>query len=154
MYEMLVGGPPFATVDGDSRETRRRILHWRETLHFPEDVRLTPEARDLIERLLCDTKDRLGFHGVEEIKAHPFFKGVDWEHIREQKAPIIPIVTSLTDTRNFDEFPPLQPQTSQPSPVRRGKNISEKDMHFVGFTFKRFDKSVLAQYAPPAVSTS
>eukprot|EP00698_Gefionella_okellyi_P020117 TRINITY_DN6281_c0_g1_i1.p1 TRINITY_DN6281_c0_g1~~TRINITY_DN6281_c0_g1_i1.p1 ORF type:complete len:468 (-),score=78.62 TRINITY_DN6281_c0_g1_i1:1112-2515(-) len=149
MYEMLVGGPPFATHDGDARETRRRIQHWRETLHFPDDVPLSREARDLIERLLCDAPDRLGYRGVEEIKAHPFFRGVDWERIRETKAPIIPIVTSLTDTRNFDEFPAILPQqVAQPSPARRGKGISDKDMHFVGFTFKRFDKALLAQHAP------
>ena len=37
---------------------------------FPEDARLTPEARDLIYSLLCDSEHRLGSHGAgaEQIK--------------------------------------------------------------------------------------
>lgn len=34
-----------------------------------------------------------------------FFRGVDWEHIRERPAAIPVDVKSLTDTSNFDEFP-------------------------------------------------
>lgn len=37
---------------------------------------MTPEAKDLIERLLTmDPKKRLGANGVQEIKDHPWFKG-------------------------------------------------------------------------------
>jgi serine/threonine kinase 38 len=97
MYEMLVGYPPFAS--DDPMETYRKIVHWRGSLRFPEDVHLSPEARDLIQRLLCDAPDRLGTRGgLEEIQAHPFFRGIDWARLRAIKAPIIPVVTSLTGT--------------------------------------------------------
>lgn len=43
--------------------------------------------------------------GVEEIKLHPFFKDVDWDHIRERPAVIQVEVKSIDDTSNFDEFP-------------------------------------------------
>lgn len=36
--------------------------------------------------------ERLGVNGVAEIKAHPFFKGINWSNIRNQPAPIIPEV--------------------------------------------------------------
>jgi len=37
---------------------------------------MTPEAKDLIERLLePDPKKRLGVNGAQEIKSHPWFKG-------------------------------------------------------------------------------
>ena len=46
----------------------------------------------------------MGVNGVAEIKAHPFFKGINWNNIRTQPAPNIPNVTSKVDTSNFDKF--------------------------------------------------
>jgi hypothetical protein len=37
-------------------------------------------------RFLCKKEKRLGCNGIEEIKSHPFFAGIDWEHIRECKS--------------------------------------------------------------------
>ncbi len=35
------------------------------------------EAADLIQKLMTpDPKKRLGAHGIDEIKNHPFFKGI------------------------------------------------------------------------------
>ena len=48
--------------------TCRKIVNWRMFLAFPDDAKLPPAARDLIERLLCDVDDRLGTHGAAEIK--------------------------------------------------------------------------------------
>jgi len=33
-------------------------------------------------RFCIDSENRIGSNGVEEIKSHPFFEGVDWGHIR------------------------------------------------------------------------
>ena len=52
----------------DPMMTCRKIVNWRMFLAFPDDAKLPPAARDLIERLLCDVDDRLGTHGAEEIK--------------------------------------------------------------------------------------
>lgn len=40
---------------------------------------------------------RLGFFGVAEIKAHPFFRNLDWNNImsKEMKPPFTPKVDSL-----------------------------------------------------------
>lgn len=43
--------------------------------------------------------------GIEETKSVPFFRGVDWEHIRERPAAIPVEVHSIDDTSNFDDFP-------------------------------------------------
>ncbi|URE18493.1 Protein kinase C terminal domain [Musa troglodytarum] len=102
MYEMLVGYPPF--YSDDPITTCRKIVHWRNHLRFPEDARLSPEAKDLICRLLCDVEHRLGSGGVDQIKAHPWFKGVVWDKLYEMDAAFKPEVNGELDTQNFLKF--------------------------------------------------
>ena len=104
MYEMLVGYPPF--YSDEPMTTCRKIVHWRHHLRFPssQEVSLTAEARDLIERLLCDPDNRLGTRSVQEIKDHPFFNGVKWETLYAVKAPYQPDVEGELDTQNFEQF--------------------------------------------------
>ena len=45
MFECLIGWPPFCAED--PHDTYRKIVAWRDTLYFPEDVQLGPEAEDL-----------------------------------------------------------------------------------------------------------
>ena len=40
---------------------------------IPPESNLSPQAADLIKRLINDESDRLGVNGANEIKAHPFF---------------------------------------------------------------------------------
>ncbi|KAI5395224.1 hypothetical protein KIW84_061719 [Lathyrus oleraceus] len=58
MYEMLVGYPPF--YSDDPMTTCRKIVNWKSHLKFPEEAGLSPEAKDLISRLLCNVNHRLG----------------------------------------------------------------------------------------------
>ena len=82
MFEMLIGYPPFCSETPE--ETYRKIMNFEETLIFPSDCNISEEARDLIERLVCGQADRLGTRGgIDEIRSHPFFDGVDWENIRK-----------------------------------------------------------------------
>lgn len=46
-----------------------QIVHWRNHLKFPEDAKISPDAKDLICRLLCDVEHRLGSGGADQIKA-------------------------------------------------------------------------------------
>ena len=45
---------------------------------IPDEAKLSADAHDILKKLLCDAENRLGAGGVHEIKAHPFFKGLDW----------------------------------------------------------------------------
>ncbi|XP_010280917.1 PREDICTED: serine/threonine-protein kinase 38-like [Phaethon lepturus] len=80
MYEMLIGYPPFCSET--PQETYRKVMNWKETLVFPPEVPISEKAKDLILRFCIDSENRIGSNGVEEIKSHPFFEGVDWGHIR------------------------------------------------------------------------
>ena len=71
---------------------------------IPPEAKLSQASSDLIGKLMTDASNRLGVNGVNEIKAHPFFAGIDWKKLRDKAAPYIPDVKSEIDTRNFDKF--------------------------------------------------
>jgi hypothetical protein len=39
--------------------TCKRIVRWRQNLAFPAEANVSPAARDLIRRLICDAEHRL-----------------------------------------------------------------------------------------------
>ena len=142
LFEMLVGYPPF--YGDDSLITCRRILCHNESLAFPAEAELSPEAVGLIRGFLSDRLARLGKEGAHEIKAHPFFHGVDWQRMskKEGNAPYRPRVQSKLDTSNFDQF---EERVFEPRSARRdSQGIAparrEEDLVFSDYTFKRFNR--------------
>uniref|UniRef100_A0A914X1Z7 non-specific serine/threonine protein kinase n=1 Tax=Plectus sambesii TaxID=2011161 RepID=A0A914X1Z7_9BILA len=104
MFEMLIGYPPFCSET--PQETYQKVINWKQTLIFPPEMPISAEAKATVKRFCCDADRRLGHNGgLEEIKQNPFFRGVDWAHIRERPAPIRIEVRSIDDTSNFDDFP-------------------------------------------------
>jgi serine/threonine kinase 38 len=125
-----------------------QIVNWRTYLKFPAEARLSPEAKNLICRLLCDVEHRM--RGADEIKAHPWFKGVPWDTLYEMDAAFKPEVNGELDTQNFEKFEEAgsQPQHSSRSGPWR-KMLTSKDVNFVGYTYKNFDM-VKGMHAPVA----
>ncbi|CAN6331629.1 unnamed protein product [Urochloa humidicola] len=139
MYEMLVGYPPF--YSDDPITTCRKIVHWRSYLKFPDNSTLSLEAKDLICRLLCDVDHRIGSGGADQIKAHPWFQGIEWDKLYEMEAAFKPQVNDELDTQNFMKF-----EESAPAPAKPGSGSSRKmmlnnskDLSFVGYTYKNFE---------------
>lgn len=137
MYEMLVGYPPFCSED--PRITCRKIINWRTCLKFPDEPKVPNIAKDLICRLLCNVETRLGTGGVEEIKAHPWFNGVDWDRLYENEAAYKPTVSGDLDTQNFEKFTVEGPPSSGPRVGPWRKMLTSKDSNFIGYTFKKSD---------------
>ncbi|XP_050375026.1 uncharacterized protein LOC126792634 [Argentina anserina] len=138
MYEMLVGYPPF--YSDEPMSTCRKIVNWRTHLKFPEEAKLSPEAKDLISKLLCNVDQRLGTKGADEIKAHAWFKGIEWDKLYQIKAAFIPEVNDEMDTQNFEKFEEADNQietSTRAGPWR--KMLSSKDVNFVGYTYKNFE---------------
>ncbi|KAK7834009.1 hypothetical protein U0070_004990 [Myodes glareolus] len=150
MYEMLIGlvelitkadtfcfpgFPPFCSET--PQETYRKVMSWKETLVFPPEVPVSEKAKDLILRFCTDSENRIGNGGVEEIKSHPFFEGVDWGHIRERPAAIPIEIKSIDDTSNFDDFP--ESDILQPVPNTTEPDYKSKDWVFLNYTYKRFE---------------
>ncbi|KAK4388724.1 putative serine/threonine-protein kinase ndrB [Sesamum angolense] len=125
------------------------IVHWRNHLRFPEDTKLSPEAKDLICRLLCDVEHRLGTGGAAQIKAHPWFADIEWDKLYEMEAAFKPEVNGELDTQNFmkfDELDPPRPTRSGSGPSRK-MHLTPKDLSFVGYTYKNFDAVKALRYS-------
>ncbi|KAG0477547.1 hypothetical protein HPP92_012266 [Vanilla planifolia] len=137
MYEMLVGYPPF--YSDEPMATCRKIVNWRTHLKFPEEAKLSLEAKDLISKLLCNVDQRLGSNGAEEIMAHPWFEDVEWDKLYEMEAAFIPDVMDKLDTQNFEKFEEPAPPVSSTKPGPWRKMLSSKDINFVGYTYKNFE---------------
>ena len=110
-------------------------MHWKKTFSIPAEAKLSAASTDILKRLICDADTRLGRNGVEEIKAHPFFAGVDWDKCRDKTPPYIPQVTSEISNENFDQFDEEDP-FHRSNEQRRKTGNRKVDMNFVGYTYK------------------
>ncbi|KAH9949569.1 kinase-like protein [Amylocystis lapponica] len=149
--------------------TRQKILNWRQSLRFPSRPRVSHEGVNLMEQLLCEAEDRLGSQprhlrsafispngtlgsvdGAHLIKAHPWFRGIDWDNIHRYPAPYKPDLHAPDDTRHFDDDIPPEPLApangaaadATRDPMLRdkvhGQDIMDvrKALAFAGFTHK------------------
>ncbi|PPD68436.1 hypothetical protein GOBAR_DD34688 [Gossypium barbadense] len=107
LYEMLYGYTPFR---GKTRQkTFANVL--QKDLKFPKSIQVSLHAKQLMYRLLHrDPKNRLGAReGANEIKRHPFFKGVNWALVRWMTPPELEVPISATETRK-EEDKAMDPQ--------------------------------------------
>ncbi|KAJ7180131.1 kinase-like domain-containing protein [Mycena crocata] len=132
-FECLVGYPPFCSES--THDTYQKIMQWQYHLAFPDDVHLSRQAEDLVRRLITSADRRMN---IQEIKKHPFFYGVDWTTLRNIDAPFVPHLRSITDTSYF----PVDTldQVPEEAAVDTG-GAAQKDLAFLGYTFKRFSIS-------------
>ena len=128
-FEMLIGYAPFCAQE--TQEVCFKIINYEKYLEFPPEIKLSDEAKDLIKKMISDPNKRLGKNGADEIKAHPFFKGVDWENVRStMKPPFVPDIKNDYDTKYFETFEEVEPFY----PTKKIKK--RKDMEYLGFTYK------------------
>jgi len=131
MFDMLTGAPPFTAEN--RKKTIERILKGKLTV----PNYLTPDARDLVRRLLKrQISQRLGSGPLDAdpIKTHPFFKHINWADViaRKLEPPFNPPLLSADDTSQFDTT--FTKQTPVDSPC--GTSLSESvNLVFQGFTY-------------------
>jgi len=179
MYECLYGFPPFVSNSRHvTRQkilnwkqalrfpSRPRVTHegvslMQQLLCEPED-RLGSQTSASVSRpnsMIVQAR-RSGFmaqpgttgnvDGANLIKAHPWFRGIDWVNIHRYPAPYRPELRNPEDTRHFDpDIPaePLAPANGAPADATRdpllrhevhGAEILDvrKALAFAGFTHK------------------
>ena len=141
-FEMLVGYAPFCSKE--TSEVCFKVVNWKDYLKIPKKTKISEEAKDLIFKMINNSNERLGKKGAEEIKKHPFFKDVDWDNIRNSKAPFIPELKNEYDTKYFEKFEEIE--TFYPS---KTKNIfKRKDVEYLGYDFNKdnFENDLKTEY--------
>jgi serum/glucocorticoid-regulated kinase 2 len=130
IYEMMVGIPPFYN---QNIQLMYELIQHGE-LRFPQRNPLSREAQDIITKLLeRDPTRRLGARGIEEIKSHPYFEGINWTLIEQKKlpTPFQPRISNAMSTENFDrEFTSEEPINSV---------VPENKLRFVAQNADQFD---------------
>ena len=130
-YEMLTGFLPFYIP----RNNKINLKVFEDEVRFPPD--LNPLAVNFIKELLnLDPKKRLGSgdDGINKIKSHPYFKGVDWDKYFNKKItpPFVPDLADDLDLKYFDKMFTDEPVDSSRSTMySRPREYST----YKGFTF-------------------
>ncbi len=89
---------------------------WGE-FEFPSNIE--SKAKDLIKNLLrVDPSKRLGNgkDGAENVKKHKWFRGVDWDLVknREIPPPWSPSMSGEDDTQYYDDYPDSTDPAGEP----------------------------------------
>lgn len=136
LFELFYGAPPF--YSDSLKGTYSKIANIEYV--FPEDM--PEDLKDLIKQLICKKEKRLDIGGI---KKHPFFRGIDWDHLRDLKPPHIPRISSLKDHSNFSELEFI-PDASR---------VSCGFKQFVGFTYDpRYSVNIIGALSQHPVSPS
>lgn len=110
---------------------------------------ISNELEDFINRLLTlDPKNRLGTNGVEEVKNHPFFDGINWDDLDSLAPPfkpdsylfekVNPVKKSCIVAKialDFDCSDPKEPQRNFSLP----ETTTTEKIKGIGFDFIRLD---------------
>lgn len=104
LYKLLKGHSPFRQHKTKDKHEIDRMTMTMQNIELPDSM--TPELRGILEGLLKrDVEDRLGCRGqgAEEVKDHPFFKGIDWTQVYLQKYPP-PLIPPRGEVNAADAF--------------------------------------------------
>ncbi|OAF63789.1 3-phosphoinositide-dependent protein kinase 1, partial [Intoshia linei] len=100
-FQLLSGYYPFSA----SHEYRVMKVIVSGKYEFPDHFDAV--SKDFIDKILkVDPNERLGYHDISELKSHPFFNGIDWMQLTNQRAPhIFPEEFDELDIEKYNKCP-------------------------------------------------
>lgn len=109
LFEFLYGYPPFHADKPEMvfENILARKIDWPDE----EECQISAEAKDMMNRLMTlDPKERLGTNTAEEyasggreVRAHPWFKNINWDTLLQDEAQFVPAPENPEDTEYFDD---------------------------------------------------
>lgn len=145
LFEFIYGYPPFH-ADSPSKVFDNIVMR---NMDWDPRVPISEEARDLIDRLVCtEVQQRLGVNGVDEIKSHPFFTGIDWDSLTVGDGPFVPRVFDAESTDYFDPRGAV-PCTFDDDDDVSASSASPRVLSPPMRTRSRFGRSVSSMSIPP-----
>lgn len=107
IFELLAGYPPFRNNKDQGGNDMMKLCERILAGQYTPPAHFTEEAVDIVDSFLQQKPHRrLGVikGGIDKIKAHAWFKGFDWEELKNKtlRAPIIPYIEDEADLGNFD----------------------------------------------------
>lgn len=141
IYEMLYGTTPFKGKD--RKATFSNIL--KREVRFAETHAVSSSCKSLVKKLLIkDETKRLGSKmGASDIKSHPFFKNTQWALLRNQKPPMIPVLTrSKKSEKKHNEDDVKSDEKSPEHPINLDATQDDPFANFSSVTLHYDDEGV------------
>ncbi|XP_019874878.1 atypical protein kinase C-like [Aethina tumida] len=142
LYEMLAGRSPFDTVgtsenpDQNTEDYLFQVI-LEKTIRYPRSV--SAKAVDVLKGFLRkDPAERLGCYGSDsfhEVASHQFYKGIDWEMLKNKQVPppYKPCLDSDRDLAYFSQEFVKEPVLLTPDDPRVIEKINQSE--FEGFEY-------------------
>ncbi|KAL6305073.1 kinase-like protein [Sparassis latifolia] len=107
IFEMLAGVPPYHEPDTSAVVLYEKITQGPSCIKWPA---FHPNATDIILKFMeSDPSKRFGNlrHGAGDVFAHPWFREVDWDKLRNREitAPYLPKISGDGDASAFETYP-------------------------------------------------
>ncbi|KAH7883235.1 kinase-like domain-containing protein [Phlebopus sp. FC_14] len=107
IFEMMSGLPPYYEPERNHAVIYQKIIRGPSFIRWPA---FQPYATDIILKLMeADPSKRFGNlkHGAGDVFAHPWFREVNWERLRNRDIhpPYLPRISGDGDASAFENYP-------------------------------------------------
>ncbi|KAJ3131791.1 Serine/threonine-protein kinase MRCK alpha [Physocladia obscura] len=130
LYEMLFDEVPFYSES--LVETYAKIMDHEKSFEFPKDTEISDTARDFINR--ADIRiGKLG--GLQDLKSHPWFKGLSFEQMFLAIPPFIPELNGPQDTKYFTDEEGSEAKKYSKKPIQKTRDFLGQNLPFIGYSY-------------------
>ncbi|KAI8808367.1 kinase-like domain-containing protein [Cladochytrium replicatum] len=125
IYEMIAGYTPFGK-GSDVNAIYKNIISGVDDPHHRWSSQITPTARELLRQMM-HPNPLMRSGGTNDagagIMKHAWFRSINWDDLIAQASngPFVPVISSETDVRNFDEY------TTESSVIRMARGEATKE---------------------------